>query len=79
MSEHACGCAGNLLVVHVAAIFRWGTLWPRWSSGRGNDTWGNGAEEAGDEGTTPQVFIIGIAVAAQQQGGHSKPIKPKTS
>jgi hypothetical protein len=41
---------------------------------------GNGAEEAGDEGTTPHVFIIGIPIVAQQQqGGQSKPIKPKNS
>jgi hypothetical protein len=32
-----------------------------------------------DEGTTPRVFIIGISAAAQEQDGHSKPMKPKTS
>jgi hypothetical protein len=30
-----------------------------------------------DEGMTPQVLIIGIPAAAQEQDGHSKPKKPK--
>jgi hypothetical protein len=32
-----------------------------------------------DEGTTHRVFTIGIPAATQEQDGHSKPMKPKTS
>jgi hypothetical protein len=32
-----------------------------------------------NEGMTHQVLTIGIPAAAQEQEGHSKPMKPKTS
>jgi hypothetical protein len=32
-----------------------------------------------DEGMTPRVHDIGLPATAQEQDGHSKPKKPKTS
>jgi hypothetical protein len=32
-----------------------------------------------DEGMTPRVLDIGLPATAQEQDGHSKPKKPKTS
>jgi hypothetical protein len=35
--------------------------------------------DAVDEGMTPRVLDIGLPATAQEQDGHSKPKKPKTS
>jgi hypothetical protein len=59
-------CMSSLPSYFVSLFLLCKTFWRKWVN-------------IGDEGMTPQVLDIGLPATTQEQEGHSKPKKPKTS